>query len=509
MAGTKTKRGQAGSAAQYVTRNQALKKLQLKLPEFRRLCILKGIHPREPKKKVHGPNKTYYHIKDVNFLLHEPLLDKFRDAHAYERKIRKAKAKKNRELLLKLIQRRPTFRLDHLVRERYPSFIDALRDIDDALTLVFLFATLPADKHHKLPQKTIEASRRIALEWQAWVVRSHSLRKVFVTVRGYYYQAEVMGQSITWMTPHQVSQVLPIDVDYRVMLTFLDFYLVLLRFVNFKLYHSLGLKYPPGLQPELEAAAAGLEAVMHSLAEGGQPVQGLLAAPAAKVADDAPEVEAQDEEGGMAAEEEEEEEDVEEGSDLGDEEDSDEEEEEEEEEGAAQDVSAGELQATYLANDLDAAPEAEGEEAPAVVGGATDCVDDADVCEKLFSGMCFFLGREVPREPLMLVIRAFGGAVAWAGEGSPVDENSDTITHQVVDRPTQGHRFLNREYVQPQWVFDSANFRVLAPCEKYAPGAPLPPHLSPFAKEDDYEPEWQTSLKELQASCGPCPPLSK
>jgi hypothetical protein len=43
--------GQSGNAAQYLTRNQALKKLQLKLSEFRRLCILKGIHPREPKKK--------------------------------------------------------------------------------------------------------------------------------------------------------------------------------------------------------------------------------------------------------------------------------------------------------------------------------------------------------------------------------------------------------------------------------------------------------------------------
>lgn len=30
---------------------------------------------------------------------------------------------------------------------------------------------------------------------------------------------------------------------------------------------------------------------------------------------------------------------------------------------------------------------------------------------------------------------------------------------QVVDRPSQGHRFLSRAYVQPQWVFDSANFR--------------------------------------------------
>lgn len=44
--------GTSGNAVQYLTRNQALKKLQLKLSEFRRLCILKGVHPREPKKKT-------------------------------------------------------------------------------------------------------------------------------------------------------------------------------------------------------------------------------------------------------------------------------------------------------------------------------------------------------------------------------------------------------------------------------------------------------------------------
>lgn len=35
-----------------------------------------------------------------------------------------------------------------------------------------------------------------------------------------------MGQSITWIVPHVLSQVIPSDVDFRVMLTFLEFYQV-------------------------------------------------------------------------------------------------------------------------------------------------------------------------------------------------------------------------------------------------------------------------------------------
>lgn len=46
---------------------------------------------------------------------------------------------------------------------------------------------------------------------------------------------------MTWLVPHALSQVLPPDVDYKVMLTFLEFYNTLLQFVNFKLYHNLGV----------------------------------------------------------------------------------------------------------------------------------------------------------------------------------------------------------------------------------------------------------------------------
>lgn len=71
---------------------------------------------------------------------------------------------------------------------------------------------------------------------------------------------------------------------------------------------------------------------------------------------------------------------------------------------------------------------------------------------------------------------------------------------QIVDRPTQGHKFLSRQYVQPQWVFDSANFRVLAKAELYAVGLVPPPHLSPFTQADDegYVPDYMKTMLQLQ-----------
>ena len=89
---------------------------------------------------------------------------------------------------------------------RYPTFVDALRDLDDALTMVHLFATLPAEHRFKIPNAIVQTSRRLALEWQAYVVRTSSLRKTFISVKGFYFQADIMGQTVTWLVPHQLSQ---------------------------------------------------------------------------------------------------------------------------------------------------------------------------------------------------------------------------------------------------------------------------------------------------------------
>ena len=144
--------------------------------------------------------------------------------------------------------------------------------------------------------------------------------------------------------------------------------------------------------------------------------------------------------------------------------------------------------------------------------------DDSAVFSTLFKGLVFFLGREVPKEQLLIVIRSFGGEAGWEGEGSPLAKSDPTITHQVMDRPPPSaadgglqvlYNDINyshpgggrrREFIQPQWVFDSANARVLVRGELYAPGQALPPHLSPFVNEDEegYVPEYGQQLKELR-----------
>jgi pescadillo len=142
--------------------------------------------------------------------------------------------------------------------------------------------------------------------------------------------------------------------------------------------------------------------------------------------------------------------------------------------------------------------------APTVAAPAPAPSSDAEACARLFRGLTFYLAREVPREPLLLVIRSFGGAVAWEGPGSPLPADDPAITHTVMDRPAiPGTPVPGRAYIQPQWVFDSANFRVRADERKYAPGLQPPPHLSPFeeataAQDGGYVPAYAEELAALR-----------
>ena len=182
----------------------------MSLADFRRLCILKGIYPRQPssRKKAGGGSsakRTYYAMKDIQFLAHEPLLAKFREHKVWIKRIAKKTYKDEQSEVKRLRGLKPVIRLDHIIKERYPTFVDALRDLDDALTMVFLFARMPVETD-RFKEGRVDRARRLSVEFQRWVMREKALRKVFVSVKGVYYQADIRGQTVTWIVPHPFPQ---------------------------------------------------------------------------------------------------------------------------------------------------------------------------------------------------------------------------------------------------------------------------------------------------------------
>ncbi|KAM9360234.1 pescadillo [Symphorus nematophorus] len=447
MGGLQKKKYERGSATNYITRNKARKKLQLSLPDFRRLCILKGIYPHEPKhkKKVNKGStaaRTFYLLKDIRFLLHEPIVGKFRDYKVFVRKLKRAYAKTEYSSVERLRENKPTYKLDHIIKERYPSFIDALRDIDDALCMCFLFSTFA--RTGKCHVQTIQLCRRLTVEWMNFVITSRALRKVFISIKGIYYQAEVMGQLITWLVPYQFSHDHPTDVDYRVMATFTELYTTLLGFINFRLYHSLNLLYPPKLDSKTEAELKQEDEDDYAMnSESYLEKLSALSASLARVVATAEEEEAQ----------------------------------------------------------LDQFP-VEGEDMEKMEVREKE-QKQLEAQKKIFEGLKFFLNREVPRESLAFVIRCFGGEVSWDKSvciGSTYEVTDETITHHIVDRPNIDKQYINRYYIQPQWVYDCVNAKIRLPVEDYFLGVTLPPHLSPFVeeKEGDYVPPEKLKIMALQ-----------
>ena len=469
-----------------------MKKLQISLPDFRRLCIFKGIYPREPRrKKVVSKGSTaattFYYTKDIQYLLHEPLLAKFREHKAVAKKIARALGRGETGDAARLEKNlAPKIKLDHIVKERYPTFVDALRDLDDALSMLFLFANLPSSQH--VPAKTIALCQKLCHEFEHYVIVSHSLRRSFLSIKGIYYQATIQGQDVLWLVPYRFVQRTGGDIDFRIMGTFVEFYTTLLGFVNYRLYTSIGLVYPPKFNAAMDAQGAELSAFQlegQTVATNGEASRDAIPTAtnpeAQALADKIAETEHPDEE---------------------------------------------ELQAPSNAQGEDENTEAIDKFEPVAKDADTLPQPEASSAEaaSLFAPYTIYLARETPRAPLEFILKAFGckrvGWDATLGDGAFTTNESDpSITHQIVDRtalPAEAAEATDapasasvqwprstmpgRTYVQPQWVWDCINQGKLLRPDLYAPGAELPPHLSPWMKpkKGEYDPNLPLHEQELE-----------
>ena len=489
--GKKQKKEHGELEATFIGRSKCLKMLQITLKDFRRLCILKGIYPRDPVGRFPGKKKgqSFYHIKDIKAIAHEPVLEKFREFRAYMKKIRRAAGRNERDEAIRKNALVPTYTIHHLVKERYPRFVDALADLDDALTLTYLFAALPADKGIKT--SVINKAKSLAAAWGAYCATTSSITKSFISVKGVYIEASIQNTEIRWVIPHAFTQFLPEDVDYRVMMTFFEFYETLLKFVLFKLYNDIGVRYPfttkdmggeavgstaailgrnlKALRSAMDSSEGAIGTIVsESLQKQGEEAVKPSSTSTKNVAKSVNEALQKVTEETEGQEDEEDEVDV-----------------------------AGPLQAA-----LDSM--AEDQARTAVPGGTEELDDDALKRRRMLAGLTFYLSREVPRGYLELICLAFGGKVGWEGEGSPVAMKDASITHHIVDRPRLPTSYddlpKSREFIQPQWLLDSTNFMFLLPIAKYSVGADLPPHLSPWVddEEEGYKPAYADEIERLK-----------
>lgn len=347
--------------------------------------------------------------------------------------------------------------------------------------------------------------QRLCLEFEHYLITTNSLRKSFLSIKGIYYQATIQGQDILWLVPYRFVQRVTGDVDFRIMGTFVEFYTTLLGFVNFRLYTSIGLIYPPRFNAKSDEQDGELGAFTLEGRGIEEPKQIESVNGHANGEDNGamePKKSTEEIQKQIAA--------IEEGPN------------------AEQDISQGQDQ--YQAPD---------QELIDAIDTFEPTGDDADVlpqpqaggneAQSLFAPFTFFLSRETPRQPLEFILRAFGckriGFDAILGDGAFTNNEVDpTITHQIVDRPPMaslpeeqqvsenpsdpssttvvkpGHRVPGRTYIQPQWVWDCINEVKLLRPDLYGPGATLPPHLSPWVKptKGAYNPSAPLAEQELE-----------
>ncbi|KAH8927181.1 hypothetical protein BT69DRAFT_1330629, partial [Atractiella rhizophila] len=185
------------------------------------------------------------------------------------------------------------WRLDLVIKERYPTFASLVPHLSDPLSLLSLFAALPSTpgttRHfegkdgkgipeqganltdtsaHPIGSTSSAESLRLVQEFKAWAVREKRLRKVFFGIKGVWWEVEVVPVGnegvqnkkegrVVWCEPWGFVQNIPSDIDFRIMATFLEFYQTLLGFSLYKLYNDVNLIYPPKVDMEKDGGVLG------------------------------------------------------------------------------------------------------------------------------------------------------------------------------------------------------------------------------------------------------------
>jgi pescadillo len=247
------------------------------------------------------------------------------------------------------------------------------------------------------------------------------------------------------------------------MLTFLEFYQTFVSFINYRLYTSINLVYPPKLDIEKDESGAGLSAYL---------IQSITDQPSAPAIQEKQ---------------------IESNQPIKD---------------TTKQLATLSSKLASLTSTID--PSAEPEiPTPSPEDDTLDTFTSADPTTTLpqptlltsnslttlFHGLHIYLSRETPVDSLTFLLFSFSVSSLSTDPTCgphPYTDLDPRITHQICDRGRLPATIVpGRKYVQPQWIVDSINRGELLSETEYVPGTELPPHLSPFVekREGAYDPE--------------------
>eukprot|EP00747_Dinoflagellata_sp_TGD_P157813 gnl/TRDRNA2_/TRDRNA2_177771_c0_seq2.p1 gnl/TRDRNA2_/TRDRNA2_177771_c0~~gnl/TRDRNA2_/TRDRNA2_177771_c0_seq2.p1 ORF type:complete len:277 (-),score=-32.80 gnl/TRDRNA2_/TRDRNA2_177771_c0_seq2:111-941(-) len=270
---------------------------------------------------------------------------------------------------------------------------------------------------------TVEKCQRLESDFRKYISHTHSLRRVYMALKGVYLQAEVMGKKLTWIMMFQKNQVILDDFDFPNMALSLNFYLEILASVNLRLYHDAGLHYPLTHCDEIDPLDYNVplmtknESNETSLTSNGKPYFSTNRYNNSLKSDGA---------------------------------------------------------STITNFDTNYHIENKWKISPSL---SSAC--HAGVYGKLFHALSFHISRELPRDLLNFIISSFGGKVFYDIPTHHNTKSSTASIYYVVERYPETFD-SERIYVLPQWIFDSINQTNILPIKAFSHNKTPLYHTQPF-----------------------------
>ncbi|EUD65542.1 hypothetical protein C922_04048 [Plasmodium inui San Antonio 1] len=451
------KKAKKKKEGKYLTKRSILKKLYLKEEEFQKLCIFKGIYPKDFKEiplKLRSKfykQKVYYSKNDFHKLSHEKIIQDFRKITTWVKKYKKYKVGlEDEEKCKNLIKNFPQYTLDHIIKERFPVFSYAIEELDDALSAVVAYSLLPSNEKIGILNRFVTNCEVIKNHFHYYVYKTNRIKKGFITVKGYYLQAEILQKKVTWLIPHTFTPYLDKTIDFSIITTFIEYYISLLKFVLYKLYKMHNMTYPPEQSELLKGEKLrhlSYDECLISLckemfgSQKGQLGESNQGEENSLTLDSVPQVGEQ----GQS---------------------------ENHHEGVKpRSLPSNQREEEEIKHDID---------------------EQNDTLKELFKNQVYYIHTEMPLDILSIIILSCGGSIGWNSPYSPYELGDQRITHEILEPYGQGKQMgqqkMEKMYVQPQYIFDCLNRKKILPCSDYSVDVKnLPVHLSPFIEDDNFK----------------------